>query len=348
MTRSEQDILDAGLQRLGELLGRADVQFEREPVADQGPFDAVVALPALGRRLFILVRAATHRKEIGALASAPPPGQNGVPLLMVRRISKPSFDECRHDGLCCIDLEGNAYLKFPGVYVERYAEAKFQPRPRVAGTVFTARSSRLVRALLADPGKAWSQPELGRVTGISRGYVSTRVRLLVEQGYVRRAADAFRLADPDRLLDDWATFYRFDRHRQHRFAFSMANYDQGVRKLTAELRRCGIAFAYTGWTAAFLRAPYGVPMVLMTYVDRLPQAGETKVIHPVQNEGNVVLLLPHDEGVFQFTQDCGRLGQAVSDAQIFVDLMKMPGRAKEQAGALRERRLDFGNVEAPQ
>ncbi|OGV72850.1 MAG: hypothetical protein A3K19_16835 [Lentisphaerae bacterium RIFOXYB12_FULL_65_16] len=73
MTRNEQDILDAGLQRLGELLARADIQFELEPVADQGPVDAVVSLPALGRRLLVLVKAAAYRKEIGALASTPPP-----------------------------------------------------------------------------------------------------------------------------------------------------------------------------------------------------------------------------------------------------------------------------------
>jgi hypothetical protein len=176
--------------------------------------------------------------------------------------------------------------------------------------------------------------------------VSTRVRLLLEQGYVQSRAGALSLADPDRLLDDWATFYRFDRHWRHGFAISMAAYDQGVKKLTAELRRCGVAHAHTGWTGAFLRAPYGVPTVLVTYVDRLPSAGETKLIHPVKGEGNVILLLPHDEGVFQFTTDCGEQGSVVSDAQLYVDLARMPGRAREQADALRERRLDFSKVQS--
>jgi hypothetical protein len=124
----------------------------------------------------------------------------------------------------------------------------------------------------------------------------------------------------------------------------MTTYDQGVRKLAAELGRCRIAFAHAGWTGAFLRAPHGVSSVLTAYVDRWPSAGETKLIHPVESEGNVILLLPHDEGVFQFTTDCGEQGSVVSDAQLYVDLVKMPGRAREQADALRERRLDFSKA----
>ena len=346
MPNAAEDILGAGLRQLRELLAEAGVRSESEGVPDPASHNTTLSLPDVNRRVLIQARAAVHPKDIEALAWLGSTTQGSVPLLMVRRISKPLFERCRQAGLCVLDVEGNAFLKLPGVYVERYSASKPASRPRVAGTVFTARSSRIVRALLAAPAKAWSQSELGRATGVSPGYVSTRVRLLLEQGYVRRRAGELSLAEPDRLLDDWATFYRFDRHRQHRFAISMATYDQGVKKLAAELARCGIAFAHTGWSGAFLRAPYGVSTVLMAYVDRLPSAGDTKLIHPVGSEGNVVLLLPHDEGVFQFTSNCGEQGPVVSDAQLYVDLVKMPGRAREQADALREECLDFSQVGA--
>jgi len=339
-------ILDDGLQRLRELLRETGAVPEEELVAVPSSGGAVMPLASLNRRILIHATTAAYPKDIDALVHRRLPSQDSVLLLIVRRISRPSFERCRQSGLCVLDLEGSAYLKLPGVYVERYTESKPQARPRVAGTVFTAASSRIVRALLADPRRVWTQPELAWATQISAGYVSTRVRLLLEQGYVRSRAGAISLADPGRLLDDWGTFYRFDRHRQHRFALSMANYEQGIGKLTAELRRCGVAFAYTGWTGAFLRSPYGIPTVLMAYVDRLPPSDDTKTLHPVQSEANLVLLLPHDEGVFQFTQDCGDQGWVVSDAQLYVDLMKMPGRAREQADALRQQRLDYSEVRA--
>ena len=344
MPNTAEDILVDGLRRLRALLAEADVRFELESVPAPGPHDAVLLLPDLNRRVLIQAKVAAHPKDLDAPIPLGHGLQGSIPLLIVRRASRPLFERCRQAGMCLLDAEGNAFLKLPGVYVERYSASKPPPRPPVAGTVFTARSSRIVAALLADPAKAWSQAELGRATGVSPGYVSTRVRLLQEQGYVRSRIGALRVAEPDRLLDDWATFYRFDRHRQSRFAISMSTYDQGITKLTAELGRCGIVFAHTGWTGAFLRAPYGTSTVLMTYVDRVPSAGETKLIYPTASEGNVILLLPHDDGVFRFTTDCGGQGRVVSDAQLYVDLMKMPGRAREQADALRERRLDFSEI----
>jgi hypothetical protein len=76
----------------------------------------------------------------------------------------------------------------------------------------------------------------------------------------------------------------------------------------------------------------------MAYVNKIPD--ELNAMFPVNDGGNVILYLPQDEGVFQFTTD-SEYGPVVSDAQLYVDLSKMPGRAEEQAVFLKEHNLNW-------
>ena len=334
--------MELGITKAQEALGKAGIVTSGVHSAGDTEADIVVALPSGEERLALEFKSAVFPQSIKAIANQ----QRLDPscphrLLIVARLTQSSFDRCREHGVCVVDLSGNAFIDLPGVYVERYVEQKPPTRTGSSGTAFTAKGSRLVRAFLADVSKTWSQAELVEATGVSAGYVSTRVRMLLAKGYCRKSGDRVSVAEPDQLLDDWAAAYRFDRHSGHQFAISMASYEQGLEKLAAELRRCGVRFAFTGWSGAFLRAPYAISDVLMAYVDRLPDEKNQRIIHPVPKQGNAILLRPHDEGVFQFTQQQGDFVEVVSDAQLFIDLSKMPGRATEQANVLREQRLTF-------
>lgn len=147
--------------------------------------------------------------------------------------------------------------------------------------------------------------------------------------------------DPNRLLDDWAARYRFDRHRRHRYAVSIASYEQGMRKIQNELKRNHVRFAWTGWSAAQLVAPYVRTEMFMAYVDLAHQDPVFRAMQPVEDGGNVLLLEPHDEGVFQFDDSSSIFGSLVCLPQLYIDLRNMSGRAAEQADAVREKKLRF-------
>ncbi len=337
--------MELGIAKAQEALGKAGIGTSGPQIVSDTEIDMVLALPGGEKRLAVEFKSAVFPQSIKAVANQQRLDRfHPHRLLVVPRLSQGSFDCCREHGVCVVDLSGNAFIDLPGVYVERYVEQKAPPRTGSSGTAFTAKGSRLVRAFLADVSKPWSQAELSEATGVSAGYVSTRVRMLLAEGYCRKSGGRVSVVEPDQLLDDWAAAYRFDRHRGHQFALSMASYEQGLEKLAAELRRCGVRFAFTGWSGAFIRAPYAVSDVLMAYVERIPDEKDQRTIHSVPTKGNAVLLLPHDEGVFQFTQPHDGQGEAVSDAQLFVDLSKMPGRATDQADALREQRLNFSEL----
>lgn len=269
-------------------------------------------------------------------ASLPAEALAGV---VVRRLGPSLLDACKAEKVCAFGLDGNAYVRAPGVYVERLLPAQPLKRMPSAGTCFTAKASRLTRALLALYPEAHTQAALSKETGLSRGYVSILTSRLVEDRQVSIRSDRLHLEDPDRLLDAWAAHYRMDRHRQFHFATVTNGYEQGIGKLARALEASGVGFAFTGWTGGYLLTPHATPELLTAYVERIPEplAG----IHPVERRGNVLLLVPQDAGVFQFTT-LSPFGPVVSDAQVYLDLLGMQGRAKEQADMLRRERLNFG------
>ena len=258
--------------------------------------------------------------------------------LCVRRITWPLLDACKEANVALFDLDGNAFVRLPGVYIERIRPSRENGLEPTSGTVFSAKAARLVRAFLGRYPQRWTQTDLVCATGLSAGYVSTLMKRLIGQGYVSTQAEGLTLENPEALLNDWAAHYRFDRHQRFTYAISANKYEEGLKKLGDELMTSVSRFAWTGWSGAYLRAPYTIPTHYMAYVTERPKpmAG----VFPVEKQGNVTVYVPNDEGVFQFTSP-SISGEIVSDAQLYIDLYRMPGRAKEQADALRHHCLDF-------
>jgi Transcriptional regulator, AbiEi antitoxin, Type IV TA system len=91
---------------------------------------------------------------------------------------------------------------------------------------------------------------------------------------------------------------------------------------------------FTQWFAAHLRHPYTTPPLVSAYVKRKPLQ-EFTWARQVDNGGNLWLITPKDEGVFQETQTAHHF-TLVSDVQIYLDLLQVEQRGPEQANALRE------------
>lgn len=343
MRAREQRMLAVCLGHLEKILedgGLGKGEYE-QPVHSQ--LDAVYRLPRQGVRFAIEVKQSLQPYQLEKLSSRRDPRADGeFLLLVVPRVPRSVLSKCEELGLLVLDEEGNGHLRVPGLYYHRYAPSKngsSAPGAR-RSSVFSSKASRLVRAMLSDYPKQWNQARLAKQTGVTPGYVSKVVNRMVAEDYLRRDGDRLYVVNADRLLDDWAASYRFDRHRRSRFAIAMGDYLQGLRKFQQEMRKQSIRFAFTGWSAAYLRSPYGIPDSIVAYVDHLDKSVALKSLHPVDSKGNVLLLLPHDEGVFQFPEP-EEPGDCVADVQCYLDLLGMPGRAPDQAQAVRESLLRF-------
>ncbi|MBL9186763.1 MAG: hypothetical protein JNK23_04745 [Opitutaceae bacterium] len=263
-------------------------------------------------------------------------------LFVVPRLNPAFLDVCRKHRVSVVDLNGRTFIRAPGVWIERGPlpgrEYRFELEPR---NVFVGKSVRIVRTLLTDPQRLWAQSEITRRTGASSGLVSRITTHLLRQGLLRKVdARRFHVVSPSLLLDAWVNSDEFGRRAAtQRYSALISDPVQLAKKLRNDLTHAPDAplFAFTQWIAAWLRHPYTEPPIVSAYISRLPapEQLERLGLRPVNEAGRVWLHVPTDEGVFLERRTVENL-PLVTDAQIYLDLVKTGLRGPEQAQALRE------------
>ena len=261
------------------------------------------------------------------------------PLLVAPELSPRVLELCHLKRLAAVDLNGRAYIRATGILVDRRSlpgrAFRFQLEPR---NVFVGKSARIIRTLLTDRDRAWSQSELVNRTNASSGLVSRIVQHLISQGFIeKQSAREFRLINPLELVDAWVKADDVNRRTTTTRYTTFGGSPMDIaRQLHTWAGEQSVPIAFTQWIAASLRHPYTEPVVASAYVARLPEAAtlERLGLRPVTDAGKVWLLLPDDEGVFLETRTIQGLPLA-SDAQIYLDLQKTGLRGPDQAAALR-------------
>ena len=180
---------------------------------------------------------------------------------------------------------------------------RFELEPR---NVFVGVSARIIRGLLTDRDRVWTQKDLVARTKASSGLVSRIVQHLINQGFIEKNSPReFRVSDPLGLIDAWVKADDFNRRasttRYTGFGGSPVEIAQQLQAWAGEQ---SVALAFTQWIAGWLRHPYTEPVVTSAYVARLPEAAtlERLGLRPVNDAGKVWLHVPDDEGVFLETQ----------------------------------------------
>ena len=245
-----------------------------------------------------------------------------LPLIVTAELNTRVLNHCKQHHLSAIDLNGRAYLRAPGLLVDRSPlpgrSFSYELEPR---NIFVGKSARIVRCLLTDCDRLWTQGEIVPRTKASSGLVSRIVQHLISQGFAEKtSAREFRLRDPQALLDEWVESDRIaKRTSTTRYAGFINRNDpeEWARHLQAWATRESVPIAFTQWVAAWARHPFTEPTVCSAYVSRLPGAGalEQLQLRPVSEGGNVWLHLPDDEGILTETQSHNDL-TLVTDAQI--------------------------------
>ena len=261
------------------------------------------------------------------------------PLLVAPELIPRILDFCRQKRLAAVDLNGRVYLRAEGLLVDRRSlpgrDFRYALEPR---NVFVGKSASIIRSLLTDRDRVWTQGELLGRTKASSGLVSRIVQHLISQGFLeKQSAREFRLVDHPGLINAWAKADDFHRRSTHtRYTTFGGDTLEIAKKLQTWAREQSVPIAFTQWLAAWLRHPYTEPVITSAYVARLPEAAtlEQLSLRPVNDAGKVWLFVPTDEGVFLETQTVREL-PLVTDAQIYLDLLGTGLRGPDAATALR-------------
>ena len=124
----------------------------------------------------------------------------GYPVFAAPFISKSAAEICHGGGAGYIDLAGNCRLAFDGIYIERQGQPYRFVSNRSLRSLYQARSSRVLRALLFNPNLAWKLSDLSEAAGVSIGQVFNVKKVLLDREWAAFDKDGLKLVQPHQLL----------------------------------------------------------------------------------------------------------------------------------------------------
>jgi len=262
-------------------------------------------------------------------------------LVIAPFISKEGAEICRDLGVGFIDLSGNCLLSLEGLYVERSGCPNKFKKPREIQSLFSPKSSRVIRCLLSDPNRAWTLKGLAIETGVSIGLIHRIATALENSLFAKKERRAFKLEDPARLLEAWREEYFRRSPKWARYVVRAGPIEESANELKVAANLYGVRYALSGPSGAGFIFSYLVPSVIHCYVDVLKEEflNELKA-DPVSSEGNLLIRVVEQENEFIGSRLVKGV-YVVSDLQLYLDLWAMGGRGQEPAEELRRERLRF-------
>ncbi|OGQ82045.1 MAG: hypothetical protein A3G40_06790, partial [Deltaproteobacteria bacterium RIFCSPLOWO2_12_FULL_57_22] len=256
-------------------------------------------------------------------------------------ISREGAAICRDVGVGFIDLSGNCLLSLEGLYIERTGYPNKFKKPREIQSLFSPKSSRVIRCLLSDPGRVWTLKGLATETGVSIGLIHRIATALENNLFAKKELRAFKLEDPARLLEAWREEYSRRAPKWARYVVRIGSIEDLVAKLKATAIHHGVRYALSGPSGASLISQYMTPTMVHFYVDVLKQEFlEELKADRVPSEGNLLIRVVEQENEFIGSREVKDV-YVVSDLQLYLDLWAMGGRGQEAAEELRRERLQF-------
>ncbi len=254
-------------------------------------------------------------------------------------ISEEGMEVCREEGIGCVDAAGNCYLAMGGIYLEVSGKKNPSPETRSVRSLFSPKSSRIIRVLLSDANRWWQVQELAEEANISIGLTSRIKQKMLEEEYVVEQDRRVRAKSPARLIGAWTENYKYKRNNIREY-YSLDD-KSAVEQKFGEYCNCnGIEYALGLFSAASRLAPHVRQNKTFVFIDARPDdAAKELKLKPVSSGANVVLLQPYDAGVFYKSREVDGV-KIVSDIQAYIDLKTYKGRGEEAADFLMEHVLE--------
>lgn len=255
------------------------------------------------------------------------------PVFAAPFISKSAADICLETGAGYIDLSGNCRLAFNGIFIERLGRPNRFLSKRYLRSLYQARSTRVLRALLFDPNLKWKLADLSTASGVSIGQVYNVKKALIDRDWAEFEKNGLRLTRPEQLLRDWGENYALG--QDSLFDFHLTASPSAAESILADrLSKKGIRYALTAFSASARLAPPAETARTCVYIDTdMDRAADLLELGPAGPEPNITLIVPYDEGVFFGTREFEGVC-IVSPVQAYLDLVAFNERGKEAAESL--------------
>jgi len=245
---------------------------------------------------------------------------------------------CKQNNVGYIDLAGNCFLNFDKVYIER----KNYPNPvvekRRVRSIFSPKSSRILRVLFNSPKRSWQVQELAKEANVSLGLTSRIKDRLLDLEYAAEKDKGIILNRPGDLLEQWVSNYSFRKNRVYDY-FSLDEPKELERRVAQYCQQRAILYALTLFSGAALVAPFARYTRGFVYIYRnIREVAASLGLKEVSSGPNFSILEPYDEGVFYGSREIDNM-KVTCDVQLYLDLIGYKGRGEESAKFLLEQRI---------
>jgi hypothetical protein len=264
------------------------------------------------------------------------------PVIAATFIGKKAAEICQKYDVGYLDLSGNCRLAFGSVYISREVATNKNPEKRPLKSLFSPKSSRIVRVLLEQPKKLWQVQELAESTSVSLGLVSKVKQKLLDQDLAASAGGLLKLKDPVEVLQEWSRNYSYKDNASLSLYATGGQYEiEGYLQKYCEQKHKNYAltlFSGSNRVAPFVR---GISLSSAYVNGDLQEIAAALKWRPVTSGANFILMQPEDEFFMRGIQSAPSIwpGQIVSDIQLYLDLNSYKLRGEEAAEHLFETRI---------
>jgi len=294
---------------------------------DQAVHQLGVAIRGSGQPRYAREAVALLSLELGRSS------RSSYPVFTAPHISRSAAEICLEAGAGYMDLAGNCRIAFNGIYIERQGQPNKFASSRSLRSLYQARSSRVLRALLFNPNLTWKLSDLSEAAGVSIGQVFNVKNVLIDREWAVFDKNGLKLIQPEQVLRDWGAHYQFQKNTLFDFR-SSATPPEMESKLADRFSDEGLRYAFTAFSASNRLVPATSYTRVFAYVDsNIEHIAALLDLKPTDSEPAVTFMLPHDDGVFYGMKEI--LGAyTVSSIQAYLDLIGLKGTGKEAAEAL--------------
>ncbi len=291
------------------------------------------------------------------IASEKSPKGKTTFVVVAPTISERVAEIARKHDVSFLDHSGNCFIanKRLGLLLHRKGfKTKLVKSSSPSPTnVFSPKSSRIIRAMLSQPGRRWQVSELAEHPNVdvSMGLASKVKHALLYQSYAKEENQLLMLKNPRELLEAWAKNYP-PVEETAKF-FVRGEVEATEKKIAKWCSSNNHQYALARMSAAWRQSPEVRYNVANFYVSSsaiteraLISLKEECGARPVETGHNLVFLSPYDSSVF--ADQIGEPHQT-SPLQTWLDLKQLSGRGEEAAEAVFEKHLApvFDSVQFP-
>lgn len=265
-------------------------------------------------------------------------------FVVAERLPQHVRRELEAAGCAYADATGAAHIDVPGLYIHVEGHPSRRQFATSTPTGIGVVGVRTIQALLAEPDRQWSAPDLATAASCSIGEAHRVLTRLQAEGLVTTQGRARTLRrtvpKPGDLLDWLATIPSARRIRERQYAYIYAT---DPAKLTTTISAHGfhgkLEYAFTGVAAAHIygaKVATAVPITMLRIAPTVPLMDACTILQaePVDSGANVILVRDLGEVGVHGRQFNGPTPLAPA-VRVWLDMLDEP-RGEDAAALFRE------------